>query len=245
LAPGGASLTLTASVDACAVRAAAFSGTWTRSACRNPRDLCLGAVPAGTYVSTFLDLRDASAAVPPWGAYGQLRYTLPAGWANGGDSPTDFNLIPAVDYAGPVGVPDGDAFYGIYLFARAAATAGCTNHLAPGVGQTPAALATFVASQTGVVATTPTPVTVGGYPGLMLDLRLAPGWTDICPFLMDASGAAAAWSFGLGGTERQRLILVAPGGPTVAIFIDDSSPSRFADLVAQAMPIVTTFQFPQ
>jgi len=259
LAPGGAVLTLTATADPCAARSTAFTGTWTHSVCRNSQDLCLGAVPPGTYVSTFFDMRDASAVVPNRGAYGQLRYTLPAGWANGSDFPTEFNLIPAADYAGPVGVPDGPAFHGIYLFARPAAmadTTSCANQLAPGIGQTPAALTAWVASRPGVVATKPASITIGGDPGMLLDVRLAPSWTKkACPtdpsptalLLIDAGAGADPWNWGVAPTERQRLIFVAVGGgPTVAIILNDNStPSRFGELVAQAMPIIETFTFPQ
>jgi hypothetical protein len=89
----------------------------------------------------------------------------------------------------------------------------------------------------------------------MLDLRLAPTRTKRCPgdtfatqlLLVGASGATDAWNWGIGGTEQQRLILLAIGsGRTVAIFVDDNStPSRFAELVAQAMPVIATFTFPQ
>ncbi len=258
LAPGGGTLTLTASNDACAARAAAFVGTWTRSDCRNTADDCLGTLQAGTHASTFFDGRDASAAVPTDGAYGQLRYTVPAGWANSEDFPIDYDLMPAADYAGAAGVTDGSAYHGIYIFARPAAqadNASCANQLAPGVGQTPAALAAWVANRPGVIATKPTAITIGGDPGFMLDLHLAPNRTKRCPgdsfpsqgLLVDAGGATDGWNWGIGGTEQQRLILLAiGGGHTVAIFVDDnSSPSRFGELVAQAMPIITTFQFPQ
>lgn len=256
ISPDGSTLTLAATNDACAARAAAFAGTWTRSACRDVNDTCLGAVPAGTYSSTFLDVRSASGYVRPWGAYGQLRYTVPAGWANQSDYPPNYTLMPAVDYAGAAGDPNGSTSHGIYLFARPAAwadTATCANKVAPGIGQTPAALAAWVASRPGVVATKPAPITVGGYPGLMLDIHLAPSWTRACPgdtfpsapLLLNVSGSPSDWNWGIAGTEQQRLILVdIGGGKTVAIIVDDhSTPSRFDQLVAQAMPIIATFQF--
>jgi hypothetical protein len=248
LAPGGATLSLTATSDACAARAAAFAGTWTHSVCRDTTDDCLGTVPAGTYLSTFFDMRDASAAVPNRGAYGQLRYTVPAGWANGDDFPTDYNLMPAADYAGAAGVPDGPAYHGIYFFARPAAqadTATCANALAPGIGQAPAALAAWVAGRPGVVATKPTPITIGGYPGTMVDVHMAPSRTQICPGdTFPSQPLLMGW--GVAGGELQRYLFVdIGGGTTVAIIVDDNSrPSRFAELVAQAMPIIATFTFP-
>jgi hypothetical protein len=258
LSPDGLSLTLTATHDACGIRAAAFAGTWTRSACRDQNDTCLGAVPAGTYSSTFLDLRSASADLRPWGAYGQLRYTLPAGWANPSDYPQNFTLMPAADYAGPVGDPNGSATHGIYVYSRATAmadTASCASQEAPGVGTTADALAAWMASRPGVVATKPTPMMVGGYPGMVLDIRMAPSRTKVCPgdsgpsmpLLMGPSGAIDSWSLGIGANERWRVVLIDLGvGKTVVIVVgDNSTPSRFDALIAQAMPIVTTFQFPK
>lgn len=258
ISPDGRTLTLTSTNDACAVRAAAFAGTWTRSECRDVNDTCLGAVPAGTYSSTFLDVRSASADVHPWGAYGQLRYTVPAGWANQSDYPSNYTLMPAAEYAGAAGDPNGRASHGIYLFARPAAladSATCASQVAPGIGQTPAALAASVASRPGLVASKPAPITIGGYPGVMIDIHLAPNWTRTCPgdtlpsapLLVNDSGSPSGWNWGIASTEQQRLILLdIGGGRTVAIIVDDNStPSRFAELIAQAMPIIATFQFPK
>ena len=199
--------------------------------------------------------------MPPWGAYGQLHYTVPAGWANAFDAPTAFTLMPAADYAGPAGVHDASATHGIYLFTTPAAQANpadCTTQLAPGVGQTPAALAAWVASRPGIVATTPAPITVGAYAGLMLDISLSKSAITVCPgdsgpsmsLIMNATGLTYEWSWGIGGstaaTERERLIFLDVGGRTLAIIIDDNStPSRFSELVKQAMPVIATFQFPQ
>lgn len=45
---------------------------------------------------------------------------------------------------------------------------------------------------------------------------------------------------------RDRPVIAIGGGLTVALILDDTStPSRFGALVAQAMPIVETFTFPQ
>jgi hypothetical protein len=116
LSGDGLTLTLAATGEDCADRASAFDGTWTRSACRNPDDTCLGAVPAGTYASTFFDARSDPDEVEFKGAYGQLRYTVPDGWANADDWPHSYSLVPAVDYAGDLGDPDRKAnWHGIYV----------------------------------------------------------------------------------------------------------------------------------
>ena len=252
----GAQLTLSASSDACALRAAASTGTWLRSDCRNTFDTCLGPLSAGSFASTFLDVRDSSANVPPLGTYGQLRYSVPSGWANRDDWPTNFSLMPALDYAGPAGDPNVAAAHGIYIFARpAAATASdCTARLAPAIPQTPVALATWLAGRSDLVTTPPVPIAIDGNAGVVVDIRLAPEYGTVCPgetqpslpILMDAGGLAENWSLSIAAGEQERVILISiDAARTVAIVIDDNSiPSRFGPLVSQAMPIVTTFAFP-
>ena len=149
-APDGMTMTLVAANDACAARAAAFAGTWTKAGCPGTADPCLGQVPAGTYASTFFDLRSAAADVKAWGAYGQLRYTAPDGWANSDDSHAAYSLVPAPDFYGAVG--EGQAFHGIYVNSRATAmatTASCSQS-APGVGHSANAIATWIAANPGL-----------------------------------------------------------------------------------------------
>ena len=259
LTADGLSLTLAATRDDCADRASAFNGTWTRSACRNPDDTCLGPVPAGTYVSTFFDARSGPGSVAFQGAYGQLRYTVPDGWANADDWPHSYSLVPAGDYAGPLGDPVTNTnWHGIYVFSRPAAwdaPEDCSVRLAEGVGTSPANLAAWVAGRPGVAGTAPEPIAIGGYAGVMLDIHLEGGSKPPCPgesvpstaLLADESGATGRWVWGITAAERMRLIFLdIGGGRTVAIVIDDSySQTRFDTLVARAMPVVATFEFPE
>jgi hypothetical protein len=263
LSPDGMTLTLEAAQDACAPRAAAFSGTWTRSACRDhPYGACLGIVPAGTYISTILDVRSAPGRELSRGAYGQLGYTVPGGWANLSDWPDVFALVPAIEYAGRLGDPENETDrHGIYVHARPAAAGGgdgsCSTRPAPGVGTSAADLAAFMAAHPALEASAPTPVTVGDLTGTMVDIRLRSDWTGTCPdlagdtpaapLLAERGGAADPWDWGIIAGERLRLIFVdIGGGATISIAIDDSSsPSRFDELVAAAMPVIATFEFPE
>ncbi len=256
--PDGMTLALRATQDACAPRAAAFSGTWTRAACRNSDDTCLGEVPAGTWTSTFLDLRNDVAQLKPRGAYGQLRYTVPNGWANAGDWPDSYDLVPAAEYARSGGDPGGASRHGIYTAARPAAwdaPPDCSVKIGAGVGRSPADLAARIAGRPGVVTSTPESITIGSHSGKVLDIHLQDGWTRTCPgektpsapILANASGSAASWTWAVAAGERMRLILLdIGGGNTVAIAVDDTaSPSRFDALLTQAMPIIESFEFPQ
>jgi hypothetical protein len=105
-------------------------------------------------------------------------------------------------------------------------------------------------------------LTIGGRPAMMLDVRVAAGWTGgTCPANGGSSrnGAVAlisadfsdlqpfsSWDGWLRPNERMRLVFVDLGsGQAVAISIyDTSSPSQFDALVAEAMPIVESFEFP-
>jgi hypothetical protein len=258
LAPDGMTLTLDALDDACAARAEAFTGSWTRSDCRNPQDTCLGAVPAGTYVSTFLDVRSEPGQVPTAGAFGQLRYTVPDGWANMDDWPDEYSLMPSADYAGDLGAPivDQRSWHALYVRARPAPVGGepCSTNPASGAAVSAAELAAYVAGHPALEATDPAPVAVGSLTGTMVDVRLRDDWTGTCPELggetptapLLAERSGDAWDWGIVAGERQRLIFVdLGGGATVMIGIDDNtSPARFDELVAAAMPVISTFEFP-
>ena len=64
------------------------------------------------------------------------------------------------------------------MAADFAAGADCNSVVdAPGVGRGRDELVAAIRARPSVVSTPPTEVTVGGFSGLMLDLRLAPSWT--------------------------------------------------------------------
>jgi hypothetical protein len=80
-------LTLTVESDACVARQA-IAGAWTHTACPNPTSDCLGPVPAGDYASVMFDPLGAA-------SYGELRFTLPAGWRESSDSKVTLTLETA------------------------------------------------------------------------------------------------------------------------------------------------------
>jgi hypothetical protein len=126
---------------------------------------CLGPLPAGTYTTVeFLP---------------RITYTVPAGgWTNWEDLPGFFLLVPpGFDLAGVDA--GGSDYIGIYASVVAANT-DCTESEQPGVEHTAAALAAEFAQRPGLTITTPKPVSVGGLPGLVLDIRLADGWKKAC-----------------------------------------------------------------
>jgi hypothetical protein len=263
LSGDGMTLTLTPVSDDCQARAEVFAGTFTRSACKNPDDYCLGDLPPGTFVSTFLDPYRAPDVRPARGDFGRLRYTVPDGWANSGDWPSNFALEPADIVAGNPASGDPTTWHGIYVRTRAAAAVQddqCTDAEQPGVPRTLDGLTAFLQERPGLVASAPTELTIGGYRATMTDISIAADWTATCP---DAPGGhpvvtlfreadepvGQGWVWGIGwpgNTDRQRLVLVelSPDNVLLIGIEDTSSPSRFDELIAEAMPIVESLEFP-
>lgn len=261
LSPGGTILTILPGSDTCAARAAAVTGTWFREVCKNTDDGCFGDLEASTYPSQYIDLRlDPGSS---WGPnFGALTYTVPTGWSNSSDWPVTFSLTPTPDYALETAAgPPLDTFHGIEVFARPAATtqdATCANHEETSVKRGVTSLIEWVRSRPSLVTTAPTPITIGGFSGQWIDIKLAPEWTGTCPdpsrpaatlrptavYLSEGGNDAQGWNLSVQGVEQQRLILLDLGdGDVVAIAIDSTHPDRYQELVTEAMPIVASFRF--
>ena len=172
---------------------------------------CLGPIPDGTYTTVQFQ--------PP------IAYAVPAdGWFNSEDLPGLFTLIPPGFSVGPdSNEPTGD--YILIATSVVAANADCTESEQPGVGHTAAALAAEFAQRPGLTTTTPTPVSVGGLQGLVLDIRMADGWTQTCFYsggnpavpLITGVRPSRGLETSIGPGFMMRLYLLDLPGSTVAI----------------------------
>ena len=183
--PGSSTLTLEAIDDTCAERAAALAGTWVHTACRTFGTDCLGPVDAGEYRSVAFD---------PLGdhQYGELGYTLPAGWAVADDTRWRFVIRPAGEYLADDDVAEFDNDYGISLWADAAAVADpCTGDPDADTA-TPTEIAAALAPHADLVVERSTG-SIAGLPAEVVDVRLADGTDADCadgPAVIVAAGAA-------------------------------------------------------
>jgi hypothetical protein len=239
----GAGLTMTTATDACAPRAAAVAGDWVRAACKEFG--CLGDLDAGAHRTAFFEpLGDPTAFTGSWRMqYGSMSYTVPSGWANAVDDPNFYNIVPQDEYA-KAGV-DMTRLSGITLLPDthvARQDGACSPTVEPGVGQGAAAISARIARIPSLIVGVAKPISIAGRSGTMFDVGLKPGWTTLCPVgggvpvLTDDRQMTAA--------EHWRLILVdVADDRTLAIIIADAAvPSRLDDLVAQAMPILTSLE---
>lgn len=243
LSAGGGYLTLAAINDPCRARSQAISGDWERSACPNTNGGCLGDLEAGSHTSAqFNPFVPITAYVYD---YGRLTYTVADGWTNPEDGPNGYILAEK-------GAADGTA---VFTFSTALADSqavGCPGTVQAGVGKTATALANWLTTLPGLVTTSPTSVTVGGLSGKTLDVSVAPSWTQTCEYsngkpyvaMFTNGNSTNNFDWGLAAGGRMRLFLLnLPDGRTMLIDIETPDASTFDALLADAMPVVQSFQF--
>jgi hypothetical protein len=246
--PEGSILTIEPGTDGCAARLAAVPGSWQRSQCTDTNNWCLGVVESGTYSSQYVDVATQRGTTPRTD-FGALVYTVPSGWANSDDWPSMYAIMRGSSYAAGgfnEGVVAPDT---ITLLARpsAASLDACAEKAEPGVGTDRAALTAWILAHPGLVVTEQPAVTIDGLQASVLDLAVADDWTETCdtanPFVA-APVLVGDYHFALAKGDRMRVILVdLPAGATAAITIEVEDPATFDTLLAEAMPIVESFDF--
>jgi len=239
----GRTLTLTTLQDECAIRAQIMAGDWSRWPCPNPASRCDPELAAGDHRATFET--DPSVSFRPF--LNGYSYSVPAGWSGSGtylDRRND--PLPMHVFVG--------------LSARALSQQSfCPDTLAAGVGNSPTALMSWLATVPGLVTSPAVPISIGGYDGLVVDASVAPGWVTKCPQSSDwtSDGTAIdrfAITLGYDASGSNRLFLsgdsharyiVLNAGNQDNIVIEVSAPDQASwdDLVAAAMPVIETFQF--
>jgi hypothetical protein len=185
-------------------------------------------LPAGTHTSTLFQPA--------------VTFTVPDGWVLATDSADYLQLRPA-----------GQEIVGIHLFRGVSAASQdptCPIEPQAGVGSTSSELVTWMRGLSGLVVSSPAMVTVGGLRGVSVDIAIASGWTQSCPFanglptvpLLVESGTGLRWV--VAGGERLRLYLLdLPDGGTLLMDIDDFGGSQIDALMRQAAPIIRSMTF--
>lgn len=184
------------------------------------------ALPPGTYTSTLFQPA--------------VTLTLPSGWWISTDSPDYFAVQPvATNQAG------------VYIFSNPrpmSQAATCPEAAEPSVGTLDVQLAAWIKARPGFTTSPLRPVTIGGRRGVELDVSIAEGWTQSCPF---ANGLPAvplfvgtnSYFWVVAGSERLRLDLLHVDGNTVVVDVDAFDGSLMDALLAQAQPIVQSVAF--
>jgi len=185
-------------------------------------------LPAGTYTSL---------AFTP-----AVTYTVPDGWEKVTDSAAYFQVRPY-----------GSEVAGLHLFSSPLAAlqdAACTSAPDLTVGKTSSELVAWIRARPGLVVSNPAMTTVGGLPGVSIDIGIKDGWAESCPFAGGNptvplfNGGDAGYHWIVVGNERLRLYLLdLPGGGTVVVDIDAFDGTLIDQLIGQALPIVKSMTF--
>lgn len=244
LSDAGDTLTLTPVDDACSGRSTVLAGAWARTNCGgDPYSWCLGNLEPGRHTSArFNPLSSSSTDY----TYGQLSYTVPAGWSNSEDQPGNYTL----------GRPSDQAGTAIYMFGEVVPHSqgdeSCSEKAALGVDRTPEAFATWLGRLPGLESTQPVAVTIGGRNGFMVDVSLVPDWTQTCPYsegdpivsTFTDSDPGPGFDWHVGGDARARYIFLdQPGGTSLLIDIEAPDKVTWDAFVQEAMPVVDSILF--
>ena len=161
-----------------------------------------------------------------------LTYTVPAGWVNHSDS-TYFGLFPDTSANQAEFARSGETADGIFMGFIDSPYFVCQG-LENNRG-TAAEMAAAAAANDILVVSDVVDVTVGGLTGKRFDVRIDPNWDGNCPG--DPPGSDY-----LDGRTRAFLLDV-PGRGVLVIFVGSRHAAEHEAFLAQAMPIVESFDF--
>lgn len=160
-----------------------------------------------------------------------LTYTVPDGWVNHSDS-TYFGLFPDTPANQAEFARSGETADGIFMGSIDSPYFVCQS-LENNRG-TAAEMAAAAAANEIVVVSDLVDVTVGGLTGKRFDVRVAPDWDGNCPGDPPASDYADG---------RTRVYFLDNAGRVIVIFVGSLHSADHEAFLAQAMPIVESFDF--
>ena len=171
-----------------------------------------------------------------------LTFTVPDGWTNPMDIARTYTLHD--NFAGghffqvlsQVAIPDQDA--------------ACSAVRKAGVGNTVADWVSFLTKNPGLTTSAPKPVTLGGFSGQQLDVRVATTWTTKCPdsiapavMLITDSGATPSrvrWI----DDQNTRFRILDVAGETVILYLEAGGEAGALDARdSELKSVIDTFVF--
>lgn len=175
-----------------------------------------------------------------------IRYRVGSGWVNAEDLPGNFQLYRGTD---PQEGFTGGSYVGIYTGVRV--PKGCQEAWEPRVGDSPDELLQWYVDHPGLVVTNQRQVTVGGLPGVSIDLALTPGYRRTCPWsegnpvvpMIIGNGISEVHHVVLGGLVV-RLVLLEWEDSNVTIEITSVLDQHsFEDYLELTAPVIDSLRF--
>jgi hypothetical protein len=162
-------------------------------------------------------------------------FSVPNGWVNEQDARDYFALFPDTPANKAEFGRSGALAQSIFMGPHSSPYFVCES-VENNRGTTAAEMVAAVTANEVLATTGLVDVAIGGLTGKQFDVRLNPDWTGTCPPAPDDPPDLA--------DVRTRVILLdAPGRGVIVIFIGSMYSADFEAFLAEAMPIVESFQF--
>ena len=164
----------------------------------------------------------------------RFTFTVPEGWVNGGDEAGVYGLFPDTPANQAEFAASGGLAQEIFMGPRNDPYFTC-DAWEDNQGATAAEIVAAMVANDALATSEPVDVTIGGLTGKQVDVRLDPGWTESCPG--DPPG------FDLGDGRTRAILLDTPVNGVIVIFVGSLHSAGHEAFLAEAMPIVESFQF--
>jgi len=165
-------------------------------------------------------------------------FSVPEGWVNDTDTSDFYGLFPDTPANKAAFGLSGSTAQGIFMGIVDTPGLNFCEGVGDTHGSTAAELVASLVADEALVTSEPVEVTIGGLTGTRVDAHLDPDWTGSCP---PNPGDPP-------GTDPKDLrgryvFLDVPSGGKLLIIISSVHAADFEALLAEAMPIVESFEF--
>jgi hypothetical protein len=159
-------------------------------------------------------------------------FTVPEGWVNDLDVSIAYGLFPDSNANEAEFASSGEVANGIFIVSVDSPYFYCEAW--EGTSGTAAARAAFLMASEAFTVSEPVDVTIGDLTGKQFDMRVDPDWTATCPG--DPPGSRV-------GDQRNRVTFLDTPGGVIAIAVGSKHAADHEAFLAEAMPIVESFEF--
>jgi hypothetical protein len=197
---------------------------------------------AAVFPSWFTAQSDGAGILPPGGQTTQAflpgsTFSVPEGWVNDTDTSEFYGLFPDTPANEAEFAVAGGPAQGIFMGFVDTPTVIC-DEVGETEGSTAAELADSLVANEALVTSEPVDVTIGDLTGTRVDGHLDPAWTGSCPPSPDDPATKDYKDY------RGRFIFLdTPDGGKLLIIVDSVHAADFDTFLAEAMPIVESFEF--
>jgi hypothetical protein len=165
----------------------------------------------------------------------RFTFSVPEGWVNDSDEAGVYSLFPDTPANEAEFTRSGALAQAIFMGPLSSPYFVCES-VEDNRGATAAEMVAAVTANEALATTGLVDVAIGGLTGKQFDVRLNPEWTGTCP-------PSPGDPEDLGDGRTRAILLDAPGLGVIVIFVGSLHSADFEAFLAEAMPIVDSFQF--